>query len=1035
MPATADLENNDINDNNARDGGGVFATGADQLFLTDNDLVGNVATRYGGAVRITVAETVQMVDNRLEDNEAANTAGALFIDSIAMAALTNNQFLANTSTGSSAGGMYCSSSGTVALNGNTFQGNRCLYEGGAVYAYSTTITSTGDTYSGNQSDRHGGGLYLTSCDLEMLDGTIEDNIALSHIGGIHLTGGSTGTIQGSTISDNHCAGPGGGIDYYDSSGEIVDCLIEGNSGSEGGGISLRSYSNVQITGNRILGNVAETGNGGGIRVENSLAYIDRNLIGDNDCKEGYGGGVDCYSSSPMLRWNVLLNNYAPKDGTQIASQFGSPWLVNNVLYVDDPRVPEDLALFNVVSETMPLVVNSIIWGAGPSLTDPNSVHLYYSNTSDGPLFPEDGNISEVPVFIDATNALGPDGEFGTDDDGFRLQGGSPCIDTGHAAFLDGDGSRSDISAYGDALPAADLSEVYVDWLNVAGPWDGTSANPYQHIWEALLAASRYGDSLTADFDADGDVDGQDLLAWQRGFGTQAPNATRASGDADDDLDVDGDDLNVWRQQFGSGSITVHVGSGYYEENPVVRSDTANLTVSGAGAGTTIVNGTRRREASGVTEAWFATNLEVSGLTLQNGRAGGGGAMRIVESRVSVLQNTLQDCWTNWDGGGIQLQSNSTATIDGNQILRNDGNMGGGIRVDNGCEATITNNVIAENWTSHGTWGDGGGLWLDGLVTVSGNVISDNSANDLGGGIYCNNGAVVQIDHNVIYDNTATYGGGLYAITNSDVSIINNTFSRNQATYGGGIRAWKSNVTIINTILWENEADFAPELDVQSGADVTISYCDIKGGRTGVEVAEDATLDWGVGIIYANPRFAPHVDDFHLMSTTGRWEPSAGGGTGAWVVDAVCSPGIDRGQPDPDPADPDDSLEWDWTSEPNPNGQRINMGAYGGTVEASMTCDCQCNLPVIVDMDPEPASAEESCSGWIQVWFNVDMLPSTVENPENWQLVGSGGDGLFFDEGEGTDNDLNWSVLEIIYTGDGGPAELLVSDLPCGCLPG
>ena len=59
-------------------------------------------------------------------------------------------------------------------------------------------------------------------------------------------------------------------------------------------------------------------------------------------------------------------------------------------------------------------------------------------------------------------------------------------------------------------------------------------------------------SPDADFNSDGDVDGQDFLAWQRGYGIQAPNAAKANGDADNDRDVDGDDLGIWKGQFGTG---------------------------------------------------------------------------------------------------------------------------------------------------------------------------------------------------------------------------------------------------------------------------------------------------------------------------------------------------------------------------------------------------------------------------------------------------------------------------------------------------
>ena len=60
----------------------------------------------------------------------------------------------------------------------------------------------------------------------------------------------------------------------------------------------------------------------------------------------------------------------------------------------------------------------------------------------------------------------------------------------------------------------------------------------------------------ADLDGDGDIDGRDFLAWQRGYGIQAPNATKADGDADNDLDVDGDDLGIWQGQYGTAGAVV-----------------------------------------------------------------------------------------------------------------------------------------------------------------------------------------------------------------------------------------------------------------------------------------------------------------------------------------------------------------------------------------------------------------------------------------------------------------------------------------------
>jgi hypothetical protein len=62
-----------------------------------------------------------------------------------------------------------------------------------------------------------------------------------------------------------------------------------------------------------------------------------------------------------------------------------------------------------------------------------------------------------------------------------------------------------------------------------------------------------------DFDADGDVDGADFVAWQTNF-PKASGALWSEGDADGDFDVDGADFVVWQTNFpfppGPGSSPV-----------------------------------------------------------------------------------------------------------------------------------------------------------------------------------------------------------------------------------------------------------------------------------------------------------------------------------------------------------------------------------------------------------------------------------------------------------------------------------------------
>jgi hypothetical protein len=75
----------------------------------------------------------------------------------------------------------------------------------------------------------------------------------------------------------------------------------------------------------------------------------------------------------------------------------------------------------------------------------------------------------------------------------------------------------------------------------------------------LISGSVYRvatDALTpGDFDADADVDADDLAAWSAGFGL-TEGATVGDGDADADNDVDGADFLAWQQNLGWSALNV-----------------------------------------------------------------------------------------------------------------------------------------------------------------------------------------------------------------------------------------------------------------------------------------------------------------------------------------------------------------------------------------------------------------------------------------------------------------------------------------------
>ena len=124
--------------------------------------------------------------------------------------------------------------------------------------------------------------------------------------------------------------------------------------------------------------------------------------------------------------------------------------------------------------------------------------------------------------------------------------------------------------------------------------------------------------------------------------------------------------------------------------------------------------------------------------------------------------------------------------------------------------------------------------------------------------------------------------------------------------GEGVNTYRGDVKLSNCILWGNSGQ---EIETTDGMAI-VSYSDVQGG-------------WGgTGNINNDPLFADATNgDYRLKSQIGRWDPVGE----VWVEDPVTSPCIDAG----DPAS-------DWPGEFWPHGKRINMGAYGGTAQASMS---------------------------------------------------------------------------------------------------
>ncbi len=446
-----------------------------------------------------------------------------------------------------------------------------------------------------------------------------------------------------------------------------------------------------------------------------------------------------------------------------------------------------------------------------------------------------------------------------------------------------------------------------------------------------------------------------------------------------DAAVDGDMVIVAQGtyfenvNFGGKSITV---------TSTDPNETAATVIDAAGSGTVV---TFPDVAS--------ANCVLTGFTVINGDTlANGGGMLCLNGSIEINNCIISDNSATENGGGIYtMYADLTLTkcvfsrnsaygvgnlAGGGGIFTRRGDLiltdcqfnynkalnssGGGIRCTR-AELTLAGCTFVSNTSVR----EGGGVSTDEeRATLTDCKFNGNSAK-YGGGM-CNSHRGATVTNCVFASNSAERGGGICTLdlNSGDLSLNNCTFSGNSADYSGGAVCDEKggNSVLTNCILWGNFAnDEGPEMALEENSTTSVSYCCFLGGDLDIYTGPGSTVSWLEGNIASDPCFAdPGSGDCHLQSMAGRWDTNSN----AWVIDSNHSPCIDTG----DPAS-------DWTVEIWPNGQRINMGAFGGTSQASKSTPTGGN---IADIDSSGSVDETDLWLLTGAWLSTeDSLPENL----------------------------------------------------------
>lgn len=622
------------------------------------------------------------------------------------------------------------------------------------------IVVEGFTLTNGRSPYVGGGIYCKDTSPEIRNCTIAGNSA-TRGGGI-----SYGTLTNCTLSGNSAAAGGGS--YYgtltdctllgnraNNSGggscfsTLTDCMLTGNSAATGGGSYCGTLTGCTLTGNSV--SVYGGGSYGG-------TLVDCTLTGNSTTYKG-GGNYQGTLSNCVLSDNTASSGGGSYQGTLIGCTLSG----NSASSIGGGSYDDTL-------------INCIIWGnmadvSGNNWTASSTLNISHCCTT--PL-PADGvgNFTNNPCFTDA--AAGD----------YRLSLSSPCIDAGSNGVVtidtDLDGNTRMVDGDFDDIATVDIG------------------------------AYEYQPDQT-DSDGDGISDADEI-----GRGTDPLNS-----DSDGDGISDGDEVNV----YGSNPLDAVVI--YYVDD--TRPDNSGAGLSWACAKKTIqeaVDLTQADDRVIVTNGTYALDAKISVLKAiviesVNGpeatRVNGQGSVSCfyLSGDCVVSGFTITNGYSSYQGGGIIAKGQSplvtNCVISGNSAV-----YGGGMAYGSANDCAFIGNTATR----------GAGMYR-GIANHC--VFSENSADEYAGGMY--EGTA---NHCLIVGNTVSnYGGGMVFGTVNNCTVVGNTASK-----GGGV--YYSTAT--NSIIYNNTAASDADLSV-----TTCAHC-CSPGLTGDDnlVADPDFVDASAG---------------------------------------------------------------------------------------------------------------------------------------------------------------------------------------------
>ena len=763
-----------------------------------------------------------------------------------------------------------------------------------------------EIYQNSSPNGDGGAIYWNGhgadgTELRLNRSKIHQNYAGRDAGGLAIEGGFQFQGGSSDIYDNVCNAYGGGfrIKSYnasvESSGHITINFngyanIHDNRAANGGGVSVQMASSSLTEGKssykiqvyhdaRIKDNYATTGNGGGIyfnsslnknipvtfnifeRTDNGERHIPQ--ITGNHAESGKGGGI-YYEITASARKDI------------------------HSIFLNGGNISGNYAIYGAGVYSVGGDVNCSENVNGVSMTGNTA------SVDGGALFLEGGLLTMNSGDLSSNTATSNGGGLYIGSGGFLTMNSGTV--SGNTATVDGGGvyiaSEGSLTMNGSTITGntsgGNGGGIYLDtprsFIMNAGEVSGNSAGTDKNKKGGgicCVASAQESESTNSVVLNGGLIIGNEAKHGG-GIYLSKRNVLCQTGSDGSTVTISNNTATAW----GGGvfvdlrsRFTMHAGT-LYKNSATKAQDESN---GGKGGGCYVRGGHVFLKQCTVTENYadrvgaglyavdensVPADMTVSdNCVISKNRAvmSGGGFFVARGSIVSMEKGTVSEnvCNTHY-GGGVCISS-GTFSFTGGSILKNTGNRGGGIGVIAGT-CTVSDGVISDNDAkvlqgSAIEGGRGGGVFVGydettknyGKLIMKGGVISNNTAEAEGGGLYAFNDRTrtseqiaadgeqtITISGGDIIGNTSINGGGVYTKYNIFNFINGNISSNVSEGRGGGLSALDAVVDIDGGNITSNKAINGGGVYIDTGTSMTFGNGTIIGNQALVNVTANGT---------------------------------------------------------------------------------------------------------------------------------------------------------------------------------------------------